>query len=239
MMKLLKYDFKRNAALILGVTVVLILAQLSMLLFMNDVERRMGLGIFAYIIAGVILFITPIRTFKYNLQSYHRKLLPVHTLKTIFSPIIMGTLSLVVLCFIVVIHAFIYLYAQDGLQIVWDQISKYPSDIILSLLSMLWIILSLFITIFLAITIAASIRIKGSFWIGIVCFFLIVNAISWINTKLFDGYEVGLFGIFASDTSSNSVYYSGEFIGSMVFELLCSVVFVYIMMKLIDRKVEV
>ncbi|OAB43818.1 hypothetical protein [Paenibacillus antarcticus] len=248
MMKLLKYDFKRNSAKLLGVAVVLILAQLSIMLLMNDITLIIVITLLTYMIAGVILFITPIRTYSYNLKAYHRKLLPVHSLKTIISPIAMGFICLLILGLIMLIHGYVYLTVYDNTQILYI-IKTYPMDTIISLLSACWIIINMFITIFLAITIATSIRSKGSFWIGIVVFFIIVNGLSWLDNLLFGGAEWGFFRIFADESNSsvngvltnmNSLQtsISGGMIGSFIFELVCSVAFLYVMVKLIDRKVE-
>ncbi|OAB43199.1 hypothetical protein [Paenibacillus glacialis] len=249
MMKLLKYDFKRNSAKILGVAVVLILAQISMMLFISNNTLLVVLTMLAYMIAGVILFITPIRTYSYNLKAYHRKLLPLHTLKSIFSPIAMGCICLLILGLIALIHGYVYLTVYENSRIL-DIIKMYPVDTIIALINVIWLIIHILIIIFLAITIAASIRIKGSFWIGIVIFFIIVNGLSWIENLLFGGSDWGSFGVI-SEGSSNSTMngivsnvnfipssHTGEMIGSFIFELVCSVAFLYIMVKLIDRKVE-
>ncbi|WP_438349557.1 hypothetical protein ACP8HI_02455 [Paenibacillus sp. FA6] len=250
MMKLLKYDFKRNTSRLLGVMAVLILVQVSIMLFIENNMLLTWLTIFAYIIAGVFLFITPIRTFSYNLKAYHRKLLPVHTLKSILSPIVMGGGCLLILGFVAAIHGYVYLSAFGHIEIIMDQIRMYPLDTIMTLFSVFWMIIHVLITIFLAITIAASIRRKGSFWIGIVSFFLIVNGLTWIESKFFGEYNGGLIRIFSvefdnaasgmsTNTDFNSMYFSGNSIGMFIFELICSIAFLYIMVKLIDRKVEV
>ncbi|OAB34336.1 hypothetical protein PMSD_14650 [Paenibacillus macquariensis subsp. defensor] len=246
MMKLLKYDFKRNGTKIIGTAVVLILAQLSIMLLMNDITLITVFSILAYMIAGVILFITPIRTYSYNLKAYHRKLLPVHSLKSIISPIVMGCICLLILGLIMLIHGYVYLTVYENTR-VFDIIKMYPMDTIMSLLSACWIIINMLITIFLAITIATSIRSKGSFWIGIVVFFIIVNGLSWIENLFFNGYDWGMFRINSDESNSlvngvvtnvNMPSISGGMIGSFIFELVCSVAFLYIMVKLIDRKVE-
>ncbi|MEC0089419.1 hypothetical protein [Paenibacillus macquariensis] len=248
MMKLLKYDFKRNGAKLLGVAVVLILAQLSIMLLINNITLITVFSMLAYMIAGVILFITPIRTYSYNLKAYHRKLLPVHSLKTIISPIAMGFICLLILGLIMLIHGYVYLTVYENTRI-FDIIKMYPMDTIMSLLSACWIMINMLITIFLAITIATSIRSKGSFWIGIVVFFIIVNGLSWIENLFFGESQWGIFQIFSDESNSavdgivtnvnyNPSSLTGGMIGSFIFELVCSVAFLYIMVKLIDRKVE-
>jgi len=248
MMKLLKYDFRRNGTKIIGIAVVLILAQLSIMLLMNDITLITVFSMLAYMIAGVILFITPIRTYSYNLKAYHRKLLPVHPLKSIISPIAMGCICLLILGLIMLIHGYVYLTVYDNTRI-FHIIKMYPMDTIMSLLSACWMTINMLITIFLAITIATSIRSKGSFWIGIVVFFIIVNGLTWVDNLLFGGGDWGGFLIFSNESNSsvdgivtnlNSLPTSltGGKIGSFIFELVCSVAFLYIMVKLIDRKVE-
>jgi hypothetical protein len=250
MIKLLKYDFKRNAMMIIGVMAILILAQVTMMLFISNNEVETVLSILVYIIAGVILFITPIRTFAYNLKAYHRKLLPVHTWKSILSPMIMGGLSLLILSLLAGIHGYAYLSIYGDIQIILDYISMYPLDTIMTIFTAIWIIIHIMITIFLSITIAASIRMKGSTWIGILSFFLIVNGLSWIESRFTGDSNGQPFQFFSLQTDSigngistttnfNSMYLSGNFIGTFIFELVCSIAFLYIMVKLIDRKVEV
>ena len=249
MMKLLKYDFKRNGAKLLGIGAVLILAQISMMLFIENTEITLVLSALAYVIAGVILFTTTIRTYSYNIKAYHRKLLPVHTLKSILSPIIMGGICMLILSLVFTIHGFVFLSIQGELEAIKELFRMYPTDTIMSVLSVFWMVVHVLIVIFLAVTISTSIRSKGSFWIGIVAFFLIVNGLAWIENRLFGDSEWGMFRILVgeSDTVANGistkvnsspVYFSWEFIGTFVFELGCSLAFLYIMVKLIDRKVE-
>ena len=249
MMKLLKYDFKRNGARILGIGAVLILVQLSIMLFINSIEIQLVLSTLAYVIAGVILFTTIIRTYSYNLKAYHRKLLPVHTLKSILSPIIMGVICMLILCLAFTIHGIVFLSYQGELESVKELFRTYPTDTIMSVLSLFWMFVHVLIAIFLAITIATSIRSKGSFWIGIVAFFRIVNGIAWIENRLFGNSDWGIVRILSdeSHTVVNGIspnvnysfgYFSGEFIGTFIFELVCSIAFLYVMVKLIDRKVE-
>lgn len=249
MMKLLKYDFKRNGARLLGIGAVLILVQLSIMLFVNRIEIQLVLSALAYVIAGVILFTTIIRTYSYNLKAYHRKLLPVHTLKSILSPIIMGGICMLILSLVFTIHGIVFLSTQGNLETIKELIRMYPTDTIMSVLSIFWMFVHVLIAIFLAVTIATSIRSKGSFWIGIVAFFLIVNGLSWIEDRLFGDSDWGMLRIISSESNSvvdgistkvnSPVYFSWHFIGTFVFELVCSVAFLYIMVKLIDRKVEV
>ncbi|MGF7048242.1 flagellar biosynthesis protein FlhB [Paenibacillus sp. DS2015] len=165
MMNLLKYDFKRNGTKLLGIFAVLLLLQISLMLFVKYVEIKLTLSILAYVIAGVMLFTTTIRTYSYNLKAYHRKLLPVHTLKSILSPILMGCICLLGLGLITVIHGYVYLSMYGNPQMIIDLIKTYPVHSIFIIFKVFLIIIYLLIAIFFAITIAASIRIKGSFWI--------------------------------------------------------------------------
>lgn len=250
MMKLLKYDFKRNISKILGIGAVLILAQISMMLFINNTEIKLVLSALAYVIAGVILFTTTIRTYSYNLKAYHRKLLPVHSLKSILSPIIMGGICMLILSLVFTIHGFVFLSTVGNLEAIKELFRTYPTDVIMSVLSVFWMFIHVLIVIFLSVTIATSIRSKGSFWIGIVAFFIIVNGLSWIEDWLFGDSDWGMIRVLSGESNSvvngistkvnyDPVYLSRHFIGTFVFELVCSVAFLYIMVKLIDRKVEV
>ena len=250
MMNLLKYDFKRNAMTILGVMAVLILTQVSMMIFIHNETILVGLTILAYIIAGVILFITPIRTFSHNLKAYHRKLLPVHTLKGILSPIVMGGLSLLGLGIIAAVHGSVYLSIYGNIDFMIDLIRSTPLSTITLLLSAIWTVIHVLVVIFLSVTIATSIRGKGGTWIGIVSFFILVYGLSGVESILFGNFDGGIFDVVAlqMNESVNGVSTNmrfnpmdgyGGMIGVFIFELVCSVVFMYIMVKLIDRKVEV
>ena len=200
MMTLLKYDFKRNGSRLLGVMAVLILVQISIMLFIDNNMILTGLTIFAYIIAGVILFITPIQTFSYNLKAYHRKLLPVYTLKSILSPMVMCGVCLLVLSLMAGIHGYVYLSNYGAIDGIMEQIKVYPLETVMTLFSAVWMIINILITIFLSITIAASIRMKGSTWIGIAFFFLIVNGLSWIESWFTTESDWGIFQAFALQT---------------------------------------
>ncbi|MGF7047015.1 hypothetical protein J2T13_001517 [Paenibacillus sp. DS2015] len=84
-----------------------------------------------------------------------------------------------------------------------------------------------------------------------IVFTLIVNAIIWIENILFEDYDWGFLeqltyesnsvaeGIVFTIVNYNPLYLSGGFIGLSIFELVCSAFFLYVTVKLIDRKVEV
>ncbi|AJS57367.1 hypothetical protein [Paenibacillus sp. IHBB 10380] len=236
MMKLLKYDLKRNTNMLIGIAAILLIVQLSIMLFIGINEVRLVLSIMAYFTAGIIVFVTMIKTYTYNIKAYQRRLLPVHTFHTVVSPIFLGMSCLLVLMIGAGTQGYIYSSKIPQLANLWEMVKMSWTDTSIVLLSGLWSIIYLVIMIFLAITIAYSIRMKGSFWFGIVAFLLVWNGLSWIESLIFNNQDTESFQVYSLqiDVTQNHI-----FTGTMIFEMICAVIFLYIIVKLLDRRVEV
>jgi hypothetical protein len=243
-MKLLKYDLKRNANMLIGIAAILLIVQISIMLFIDINEVQLVLSVLAYFTAGIIVFVTMIKTYTYNIKAYHRKLLPVHTFHTVVSPIFLGMSCLLVLMIGAGTQGYIYSSRIPQLANLWEMTKMSWTDTSIVLLSGLWSIIYLVITIFLAITIAYSIRMKGSFWFGIVAFLLLWNVLSWIESLIFNNQDIGPFQFFslqinATENSISSSSLPLNISGNMIFEVISAVIFFYIIVKLLDRRVEV
>lgn len=248
MMKLLKYDLRRNANTLLGIAAILLIVQVSITLFVSIEVLQLILSIMAYFTAGIIVFVTMIKTYTYNIKAYHRKLLPVHTFQTVVSPIFLGISCLLVLMIAAGTQGYIYSSNIPQLANLWETVKMSWTDTSIVLLSGLWSIIYLVIMIFLAITIAYSIRMKGSFWFGVVAFLLLWNGLSWIESLIFNNQDTKIFQVnsLQIDVTQNHISSSAlplnitsQFTGAIIFEMICAVIFFYIIVKLLDRRVEV
>ncbi|MGV2795207.1 hypothetical protein GNF78_18590, partial [Clostridium perfringens] len=92
MMKLLKYDWKRNANTFSGLLAVLVLVQiiLSMIGKVRGWDESVIVvsSFIFYVTAGIITMILVCNTFESNIKAYHRRLLPVHPAWTVLSSLL-------------------------------------------------------------------------------------------------------------------------------------------------------
>lgn len=250
MMKLLKYDWKRNATLILSTLVVLIVVQASITVFASVRAGNellvLVLSIMGYSTAAILLFINSCKTYDLNIKAYSRRLLPIHPLKGVGANVLICWISLLSVGIIAAIHLTIYLNVlHPNIQELTGMKSVDIPTFIGITISTVWMITFLLLTIMVSITIARSFRTKKSTWIGIVSFLIIQSIVSWLELLLFNKND-GQIGIIALDVSSVekdsiSVMPSMEsqlLTGPMIFELLLAAAFLYLMTYLLNKKVE-
>lgn len=243
MLKLISYDFRRSRDRILAAFVILILFHIGIWVSSgttnDDVLSGHLITYFAFYI--VFLFIA-VFNYNRNLKSYPRRLLPVNTLYTVMSPLILYWLLLLTLLLIGLIHLGLYVlvYSADFMPgDFWTVASR-------SALQCTWSAgLVLLMTMF-ACTVARSIRVRGKVWIGIAVLVALQNGVAYLEEKLFSSYFIGIDNAFrfevlkASDMPSGlKLNYVGSNLWALVYEAVVAVLLICAMTVLVKKRVEV
>lgn len=247
MMKLLKYDWKRNSTTLLGAFAILLIVQIAITVAgsVRDWELgiKLGLSMLAYGSVSVLMVVIACKTFDFNIKAYHRRLLPVRSVWGIVSSLILACASLLALGLLMGLHMWYY-WNSAGVPLENIDFSEFPVLHMIGLaLLMAWKFIYLMITIFFSITVARSITKKGSVWIGILVFFVLQNVLGWLSHVLF-GEEAAWVGPLATisfdqtDIAVSAGQYSLAW-GSLAFEVIIAGLILYATVYLIDRKVEV
>lgn len=251
MMKLLKYEWKRNANTLLSVFFVLIVAQIAVATvghYRNWMDAAIvTLAIMIYVAAAMIMIVTVSKTFGYNIRAYHRRLLPVHPVWAILSPLLLSWLVLIVLLGIIAIHGGLYIQFL-GYPLGLDQpmSSLAIGDWLLVVGQIAWLYTLLIVMVFVSMLIGASVSIRGKLgtWISILAFFIVQYVISWVENLFFKDIDTSafMFGVFEAESGSVTVETGGfNFLawGPFLFELGVVCLFVWLMSYLLKRRVEI
>jgi hypothetical protein len=241
MLKLVKYDFRRNRDQILALFVVTILAQIGVGFTRFTESEIILFNIMVYLIAVVILFFFALRTYDYNLKSYNRRLLPLQVLYTVLSPLLLFLGLLLGIFIVAYIHlgVHIMMYSSALLPANFWSVSSYV------VLALIWASAFAMLLIMFSITVARSIRMKGSMWVGLVTFFIAQKVISLIEDRIFNHTFISLDSAFRFEVtnevgSSNRIEVSDYTLGllPMLFEVVIAVLLIAVIIKLIKKRVE-
>lgn len=243
MLKLMKYDFRRNRDMILAVFVITILAQIGGALANLADNDMFILNTVTYVVAAIILYVSAIRTYVHNLKSYNRRLLPERTLYTVLSPMLLLLVLLLGVGIMVLIHLGVYniVYSTSFLP------TQFWKEASFGVVQIFWLFGFSMLLIMFSITVALSIRFKGRgrVWIGIATMFILHNGISLLEQWIFNSYfstldsalRVGMVdgSMFRSDMISSQGVFS---IWPTLFEAVIAVIIVYGIVKLVNKRVE-
>ncbi|MGG6313019.1 hypothetical protein [Paenibacillus macerans] len=250
MMKLLKYDLKRNANTFLGLAAVLVIVQGLISVFGNlrhwEEGAILALSVILYASSAIIMIVLVCKTFGQNIKAYHRRLLPVTPVWSIVSSLLFSWIVALAIAVIIAAHAFLYLrFAGIPVNFDWGPVGI--KDWILVALGALWLYTLLIITIFMAMTIGASVSVNGKAgtWVGIIAFFVIQNGMSWLESLIFGNndpaimkfavFHVGLEEVDAGTPVGASILSLGPFL----FELVLAALMFYAITYLLRKKVEI
>lgn len=239
MLKLVKYDFRRNRDLILAVFVITILAQIWIGFANFSDQELFSLNIVTYVIAAVILLIFALRTYAHNLKSYNRRLLPVQIHNTVLTPLLLFLALLLGVIIMAYIHLGVYImmYSTSFLPVNFFPISSY------ALLLIIWSAAFSMLLVMISITVAQSVRVKGRVWIGLASFCVIQYVISFIEKRLFDHTFISLEDAFQFKVIDETARFNGMeiyFLGLLptLFEAVIAVILVIVIIKLVKKRVE-
>ncbi|NIK68416.1 hypothetical protein [Paenibacillus sp. BK720] len=247
LLKLVKYDWKRNAGflLIVGALFVITGGALTVYGEVKNLESDLiyVLTFLLYLAVTISLCVTVCRTFERNLRYFNRRLLPLPALYTVLSPLLLGIAGLIVIGVAGVIHLLVLGGVVDTVHLrVFDILADrgFWAMLISSIL---------FVTIiFSSITVAKVFRGKKGSWIGAALFIGLQLAVQWVETKLFPSMNVSTDQFFKSvnvkitDSADQVVHVQASvpnFWGPLLYEAVIIVLLVYMMTYLINRKIQV
>lgn len=247
MMKLLKYDWKRNANAIIATAAVLLLVEVLLTVVGKwkgwQLEAIYVFSILAYGGAFVMLWITACRTYGSNIKSYSRRLLARPSWHTTVSPLVLGAIGTIVLGLVIGIHTAIFISVM-GIETELGHLFDNVWHTLTVLLWLLWSILFTAIIIFFCITFAATITGKGGTWLGIVAFIVIETIQTWLegllfgsSDHIFEWYLSNLTGEVGMTYEVNSSYPIAAG-GTWLFEIAVALLLVYAINYLLNNKVK-
>ncbi|RCX15332.1 hypothetical protein DFP94_11515 [Fontibacillus phaseoli] len=250
MMKLLKYDWKRNANTFSGIAVVLVIVQTLLAVIGNikgwDERVMIAFSVMLYLAAGIILLVLVCKTFEANIKAYNRRLLPVHPARTLLSSLLLGMISAAAFGVIMLVHALIYIYYSSMSFNHFLGLASWK-DWLLLVLAMAWNCIFLLLILFTSITIGASISVRGKAgtWIGIFSFFVIITLMSWFEGLLFGNSDSSILGykVFQAGTNDQVVQItSGSPIldwAPFLMEALYAGMMFYAVIYLLSKKIKI
>ncbi|NMO97565.1 hypothetical protein [Paenibacillus lemnae] len=247
MIKLLKYDWKRNAGSISGLLAVLMIVQvlIGSMYYTGrwDSEVSIGLSMMVYGIVSTILLIMVFKTYDYNIRAYHRRLLPVPPLSSVTATMIQASAAMILILLLAACHIWVFWSISE-----WSEVLQFVhvqwSHVLVMLVSGFLKFIFFVAIVLFCITVSRSFRSKGSIWIGILLFFIIQSAVSWVSNKLFGEapltYQILTVRLEGRNYETAAVEeVVNGFWRPMLLELILTIALVYVAVKLIDRKVEV
>lgn len=246
LLKLVKYDWKRNAGfmLVLGALFVLVEAGLTVYGGIKKLDNEFVyvLSFVFYLAVTIMVCVTTCRTYEHNLRFFNRRLLPLPGLYTILSPLVLGFGGLAVIGVIGVLHLL-------AMGMVWDNGILMISDVLgeRGFWSMLVSCTMFIVVIFLSITVAKLFIGKKGVWIGIALFFVVQLVFDWLENLLFPNMAVSTDQFFesvsvrVSDSANATINVQAtvtNFWGPLIFETAAIVAMICIMNYLINRRIQ-
>lgn len=238
MLRLLKYDFRRDQDKFLSVYIITIIAHVGITI-LTDIDR-LSLSIITYVIAAMVLLIMTVQSFARNLNSYNRGLLPLPGMYKVFSPILLYLILLLGIILLAFVHllGYLLLYSTSVLP------ENFWSVAALSLFQLYWSAIFLMIVLMFSITVAKSLRFKGRVWVGIATAYLLQNGLSFIEQLIFPNYLNSIQNfqfevIKATDVPSGLRVSNDQFnIFPVLFEAAVLVILVIMIIKLVKNRVD-
>ncbi|MNO82492.1 hypothetical protein D3C76_737700 [compost metagenome] len=241
MLKLVKYDFRRDRDKFLAVFVIVILAQIGLgFTKLHDYERFI-MNALTYVIAGMIFLVMAARTFFHNINSYNRRLVPVRTLKIVLSPLVLYLILLLGIIFVALIHLGVYIsmYSTSFLPENFWTVGS------LVLLQAYWFSGFMMLTLMFAMTVARSMKFKGRVWIGLATAYLLQNGLFYLENLIFKtnfaAWEsLFQFEIVDEPEIANGIQLTQGYVnlGPTLFEAVVAVLLIAVIIKLVNKRVE-
>lgn len=252
MIKLLKYDLRRNANLLLAVMAVLILAELVLMFWSSGaLQVRIGFAFVFFILAVAIFIRHNLNVFDYNIHSLSRRLLPVHTLSYVWSSLVYALLNNLVL---LLIGTGVGLYWFNKAGLAWFENADDAFKDIFNLPAYAWVggvlklifgLICVLLFLYMIIALARSITKKGVFWVGFLLFLILSYAIDWVDNILFRQSSTQVFNLvnFHFETGNARLRYdlttvNLSSVGSIVFHILLCIVYLFVIKWCVEKRIE-
>lgn len=220
MINLLKYDLKRNSTFLSAGAIILI-AALTAILVLGNWKDWGYLAIYLtsimlFIITGVLGFVMACNTYRKNITSYSRRLLPLPSLYAAITPIIVLIAIEFALVGIYVLYDTV-LASWGGFEATLLHVAREnitASGWLSILFSLVWLTICLTVLLFFSMTVSETIKGKSGTWLGIAVFFGMAYGLSMLQSLLFPsafgsgdsdfiGYQIG------EDGSSAMISFGG------------------------------
>ncbi|WP_054940398.1 hypothetical protein [Paenibacillus ihuae] len=242
MLKLIRYDFRRSRDRILAALVIMVLLHIGIWVSSDTTSKDIiSMHLITYFVIGIVFLFITVFNYNRNLKSYQRRLLPVNTLFTVLSPLLLYWLLLLVVLLIGLLHLGLYvlLYSADFMPgNFWTVASR-------SALQCIWSAGFVLLMIMFACTVARSIRVRGKIWIGIAVLVALQNGVAYLEERMFKSYFRGIDNAFrfevikASDVPSGLMLnYVGYNLWPLVFEAVIAALLIYAMTILVRKRTE-
>ncbi|OWA34582.1 hypothetical protein B9G55_15285 [Saccharibacillus sp. O16] len=251
MLKLLKYDMKRDLFTLLGGAAALVLGLLAIELLGKQVGMERGaqavLSLMGYTFFGILILIAVCNSFRLNIRSVGRRLVPLGSLHYVGSALLYGLLLNGVLLVIGGLHMLYYqatgilqqLEQSGSFTINWD--SSIPLPFGVSLI-VLWGSLFLLTLLLLVMAMMESMRFKGRTLIAVAAVIGISILTSAVENSFFGGAGTQALTGFQIESQSElnlPTESLGAVLPAFLFELVMSALFTWVTVKLINRSVRV
>ncbi|ANY69983.1 hypothetical protein BBD42_28375 [Paenibacillus sp. BIHB 4019] len=246
MINLLKYDWKRNANLIMGSAAALIILEGALSFFSAARNWQPALSLtlmfMGYLFVALMLIIFSSKTYSHNLKSYGRRLLPLATWKTIASPLLLQFVLSAALSGLVLLHVGLFKWLSPSASLDAVGPPNFETGVLFFIL-IFWMLLFLMLMVYFSITVGHLFNKKLFPWVAIAVFVLMQFVISYAEKFLFND---DLFGTMASEPSSSSLSFfmspTGDISignwGVMAFEIAIGAILVSIMLYLLNKKLD-
>ncbi|OBR65094.1 hypothetical protein A7K91_05930 [Paenibacillus oryzae] len=191
MIHLFKYDVKKNATL-LSAGAIILLAGLAAILTVGKWKDWGFITIYTssimlIIMTGVLGFVLVCNTYRKNITSYSRRLLPLPSVYAAITPFAMLIGIELALIGVYVLYDAV-LASWGGFEATLLQIAKEnitASGWFSILFTIIWFSVCLTALLFFSMTVTETIKGKGGAWLGITVFFGIAAGLSMLQAWLF------------------------------------------------------
>lgn len=254
MIRLLKYDWKRNANALVAATVILILAQIAIAVLgeVYDWQPIMAyiLSVVVFAFAGLMLFLTVCQTYNANLKAHSRRLLPIPSLYAVASPLLLLLGGMTLLFVLFLLHEFVYAtWLGLDVSVIAAIIEQLPFGRIIGfLIGCAWIAVAGTIFILFCITFARTFEGRIGTWMGIAMFIGLSILTSWFGTEVIPtpasgDVPFGMTGISLTESAQNGLEltvtgFEGIALVSFLFELGYTIALLYGIRYMIHHKIK-
>ncbi|UQZ36510.1 hypothetical protein C2I18_25035 [Paenibacillus sp. PK3_47] len=242
MLKLIKYDFRRSRELILVFFAIAVLLHIAIWLSNSTMGANLiSLHVVTYVFLGLGVIFVCANTYSNNIRFYHRRLLPVHAIYTILSPLLLFLLLLIAMAAVALLHLGIYIliYSADFIPV------NFWSVVLNNMPKLIWAAIFSTIMVLFSLTVAGCFRFRGRLWVGLAVFIVLQNILSYLEWLLFGNYFAGLEDAFRFEVETSSAGSGGIVLSNIstsywpvTFEIVIAAAMFYVMTRLLATAIQ-
>ncbi|RIX59436.1 hypothetical protein D3P08_04620 [Paenibacillus nanensis] len=252
MMKLLKYDWKRNATPILAAFIILLVAELALTIIgwsdgWDDVVVYV-ITVMMYAFTAFLAVLMACQTFKSNIKAYSRRLLPLPSLYAVVTPIILLLLVHLVLSLLYIVHDRILslLFEKDTLLTLASPYLNAGSASAVAA-GYVWGLVFTTIVIFFSIAVSQTVEGRSGTFLGIVACLGLFTVVSFIESFISpaddSSQNLGFVNLVMEKAPDGTVTvdvapFVLSHLGVVLFELAAGAALVYGIVYMMNRKMK-